>query len=1057
MKSKNTILLSMLLCAAYNSPFAQNTLPEYTRTDNTGKAESLVKARKQAAIYYTANNNLLRRASAAEAVAFPYSNTLDNQDEFNKLKVEDANDDNCSWIYNMHNAMYKNKYGNHAADDWLFTEALPVKKGYKYHLKFALQTANITEKIEVFVGNSASSTEMKQNVMPKTEISTEREFKTYEATFIAEETGNQYIGFHACSEEDGFILYIDNIYVDEGAAAEGPQTVTDVQVTPDEYGELSATVSFKAPLTDMQGVQLQENDIRKIEVFRNKQLIKTFDSPKPGAPLSFEDNGETLPLENGMNTYEFIAHSAKGKGDVTSAEVYIGIDIPKAIDFLIMQGTENKALIVWGAPKEGVHGGYISPNTLKYTVTRFTSEGSYTDVAKDLMLPMYEDILPDDGMQMVYYYGVKSTNTAGESEYAYTDDVLVAGAGYKLPFNETFSYFDPYAKQYFPTLNSSMWVSDANWNLAAEDEDTGAKSEEGGMLAFKPTEENLKNYIYTPIINLSQEVKPSIKLRLYVPENSKAQLDLNYSVYKETNLTKIKTLTDPFYYDIKPGQWNDIEVDISSLNGWKEIRFQFMAKAESPNDALYIDNVTIYDNIDIELGVTGIACSKIMETEKESKISVFVENKGISSSTPCIMSLYCNDEIIDRKDVEELAAGDTCSVSFKYIPKEEDVNTEKSFYAMIDLQDYKEYNNKSETVISFIDGMPLKAVNDLAAKDEGEGKVVLTWSEPAHAEKIYKKTSDDIESYEDFIIENIGNYSMVDGDKQRTYGINMCSWPNIFEPQSFIVFNPLRANLDLEVSPEWTPHSGDKMLVCFNALNVDPDTLIRNDDWLITPELAPNTLFSFWAKSPDLFSPSEEMEVLYSVTDTDTASFHRLEPEVIKVPAVWTQFVYLLPADAKYVALRCISPALFALFIDNLNFYQKEEVALKVDGYNVYRNGQLITQMPVKTCSFTDQPKESGKYYYEVETIYTQGTSSKSNKANIEYVVGIDQAESLVKIYTTGGMLHIENAGDRSLSICTPQGYTVYTGNAAEYSPLKLERGVYIVKADNITAKVCVE
>lgn len=1054
MRIKNTFLLSLLLCAAYNGTSAQNTQQGYTRSENTAQSENTTKAHNPSAIYYTANNRHLRLAEAADQGVFPYSNTFDIKDEFDRMIVEDTNNDGSFWYYYIHYAMYSNSYGNGTADDWIFTEALPVKKGYKYHLRFSLQTSNATEKMEIFVGGGATSAEMKQNIMPATEVMTNREWKTYEATFVAEETGDQHIGFHACSGEDGFMIYLDDIYIDEGAAAEGPQTVTDVQITPASYGKLSATVSFKAPLTDMQGSPLQENDIEKIEVFRNSQLIKTFDSPAPGESLTFEDNGETVPIENGMNTYEFIAHSAKGKGDMTSVEAYIGIDIPVAIDNIIMQGSENQALIVWSAPNKGVHNGYISPSSLKYTVTRFTSQGGYTDVAEDLMLPMYEDTLPKDGMQMVYYYGVKSVNTAGESEYAYTDNVLVAGEGYELPFNETFSYYDPYAKQYLPALNTSMWVSDDNWQLFAED--GGVKSEEGGMLAFKPAAENAKNYIHTPIIDLSKEARPCIRLRLFVPENSNAKLDLNYSVYKESTLTKIKTITDPYNYDIEPGKWNDIDIDISSLAGWKEIRFQLMATAGSTDDALYIDNVMIYDNIDLDVAVTDITYSKIITAEQESEIKVYVKNKGMDSSVPCSMQLYCNDEIIDNQIVDELAVGDTCSVTFRYTPGNDDVNTSKSFYAMIDLEDEKLSNNKSQTVKSFVDGMPLKAVSDLAVREE-EGKVVLTWSEPAHAEKINKKVNDDFESYENFIIENIGDYTMVDGDGLQTYGVNMCSWPNIFEPQSFIIFNPQRANLDLELDPGWTPHSGDKMIACFGVMNLNPDTVIRNNDWLITPELAPNTLFSFWAKSPNSFKDPEELELMYSVTDTDTASFYRLEPEIIKLPAVWTQYVYLLPADAKYVALHCVSPAVFALLADDFTYYLKEEEELKVDGYNIYRNGQLITQMPLRTCGYTDQPKESGEYYYEVETIYAQGTSPKSNMEGIDYVVGVYDAESLVKIYTAGGMLHIENAGDRNISVYTPQGYTIYTGNAAEYRPLKLERGVYIVKADDITAKVCME
>lgn len=1044
----NNIILPSLLCFIISTgTLAQNT---YKRSDKFDKVENKTEDQKTFAIYYTSTENRLHRAKSNEA-AFPYNNTFDTKDDFLRMTVEDTNRDNNTWYHYMHYAMYSNSYGENIADDWLFTEALPIKEGYKYHVSFSLQTSTSTEKMEVAVGNGASSMNMKQNIFPQTEVVTNREWKRYETTFVAEETGNQNIGFHICSGSEGFMMYLDSIYIEEGAAAEGPQTVNDVEIIPASYGELSATVSFNAPLTDMQGEPLEENDIEKIEVSRNGVLVKTFTAPKPGEYCSFEDNGETVPIENGNNTYQFVAYSAKGKGDLVSVDAYIGIDIPAAVSTIIMQGSEDKALIVWGAPRKGVHDGYISPSSLKYTVTRFTSQGSYKDVAEDIETSMYEDPLPSEGTQMAYYYGVKSKNMAGESEYAYTENVLVAGQGYSLPFNETFSYFDPYAKQYIPALNTSIWVSDENWQLLAEDNEV--KSEEGGMLAFKPESENKKNYMFTPIIDLSREVNPCMKFKIYIPESSNANLDLRYSVYKESNLTKIKTITNPYNYDIEPGKWNDIYVDISSLAGWKEIRFQFYATGNSSNDVIYIDDVSVYDNIDLDLAVTGIDYEKIITSEEDAEITVYIKNKGMGTSYQCSAVLYCNDEILAREDVSALAPEDTCSVKFRYTPEDKDVNTTKQFYAILDIEDEKLNNNTSETVTSFVESMPFKAVTDLSVREE-QGKIMLGWSEPEHAESMNIKVNDDIESYEDFIIEDIGSYTMVDGDGQQTYGVNMCSWPNIFEPQSFIVFNPHRANMDLELDPGWTPHSGNKMLVCFDVMNVDPDTIIRNDDWLITPELAPSTLFSFWAKSPNPYTPAEELEVMYSVTDTDTASFYRLEPEVIEVPAMWTQYVYLLPYDAKYVALHCVSPARFALMLDDLEYSMKEEKDLTVEGYNIYRNGECITQTPVRTCSYTDEPSETGEYYYEVETIYNQGTSQKSNMEGIAYEISVYDTGDDFNIFVSDNMLYIESTANERVTVYTPQGYTVYNGNTTDYRPLELDKGIYIVKVGNRMRKV---
>lgn len=1001
--------------------------------------------------------NILKKsyASQQEDNLYPYIVNFDSYEDIADFMVEDANKDGNSWFYYIHYVMYSHASSGYTADDWLFTKGLQVTKGTKYHLSFSVQTATATEKIEVFAGNDCTSDVMKQEIVPETEVSTNREWQTISATFIAEETTTLYIGFHACSDPGSSTLCIDNLFIDEGAAEKGPQTVNNLRITPGARGQLSATLSFDAPTLDMSGNELPQDGIDSITIARQGMHVKTITNPAPGENIVFEDNGETTPVENGINSYELITFGKQGKGDVVSQEVYIGIDTPVAIDNIIMQASEDKALIVWFAPSEGIHGGYVSSNTLKYDIVRFNSQGTYEFVATDLQTTLYEDPLPEEGTQLAYYYGISAKNEAGAGEYAYTEDVIVAGAPYKPKFTEPFSYYDEYAKQNLPSLNTSIWVSDMDWMLSEDDD--YVSSQDNGMLVFKPSTENAKHFITTPIITLAEEINPVLELNLFIPENSNASLDLNYSVYKESTLSNITTIFDEYNTELKKGEWNKVSINISKLAGWGEVKFQFSATGNTPEDMLYIDDVVIYDNIPNDVAITGISGERIIKAGETVHFNVVAENKGTADSQPCNVLLYCNDELISENNLDILSPGDTCTVSLEYTPTEDDINTCKIIRAELDITDEKTFNNKSEELEAFIDAMPYAPVTDLNAKEKG-GYVVLDWSVPAYQQRIDKRIDDDIEAYEDFIIEGIGEYTLIDGDKQQTYGISMHSWPNIYEPQSFIVFNPHKANMDLSLDAGWTPHSGEKMLVCFDAINTDPDNIIPNDDWLITPEVKPNTLFSFWTKSPNTVVEPEQLEVLYSPIGTAVEDFIPLEPEVIEVPAQWTQYIYLLPADAKHVALHCVSAARFALLVDDISFTANEEEILRLKGYNVYRDGVCITKEPIGTNTFTDKDVEKGMtYYYEIETVYEQGVSPLSNMANILFEKSIIDNESEISIYTTDNKLFIENAGNEVIKVYTPQGLMLYNGNGNDYRPLELAQGIYIVTTGHETAKVLVK
>ncbi|QYJ67709.1 T9SS-dependent choice-of-anchor J family protein [Flavobacterium litorale] len=181
---------------------------------------------------------------------------------------------------------------------------------------------------------------------------------------------------------------------------------------------------------------------------------------------------------------------------------------------------------------------------------------------------------------------------------------------------------------------------------------------------------------------------------------------------------------------------------------------------------------------------------------------------------------------------------------------------------------------------------------------------------------------DSFESYDDFIIENIGDYSLIDGDMAVSYGVQDVEFTNATYVGSFIVFNPSQTTPAL--TDGWEPHTGNKMAVCFNAL---PDTNPSgpNDDWLISPQItlsSAGNMLSMWAKSVTDDFGLERFSVAISTTGTAVEDFTVIsEGTFLEAPVEWTEYTYDLDVYANqqvYIAVHCTSNDAFALFVDDI-------------------------------------------------------------------------------------------------------------------------------------------
>lgn len=212
-------------------------------------------------------------------------------------------------------------------------------------------------------------------------------------------------------------------------------------------------------------------------------------------------------------------------------------------------------------------------------------------------------------------------------------------------------------------------------------------------------------------------------------------------------------------------------------------------------------------------------------------------------------------------------------------------------------------------------------------------------------------------------------------DASRTFAEADFAFPGRTQPCSFMVFNPSKTTPSMADQRRASiPYEGDAELASFAGYS-------GSDDWFISPRLTYHNDFTlkFMARGYSL-TYGEVIRVGYSTTDTDPMSFTWIADRVDVPMQVWTEFEYTVPAAARYVAINCISPDGFTLFIDNVEISSGNgfEMNTAVSGpeviYAVSLDGEELAR--TTDCSFMLSDVAKGAHTAEVKAVYASGESA---------------------------------------------------------------------------------
>jgi len=994
----------------------------------------------------------------------PYAEPFNSSEAFDSFTVIDANGDGGDWgwedpVWKFDNVYYCAFFydgNNYAADDWLITPKLDLDDSKLYRLTFQLYGyyEGRYHSLEISTGSSATAEDMHKKIYSSYATSTMTTPLT-ESCIFAPSAGDAYIGFHNITEEAQH-MSIDNILVEEIGLSSVPAAVTDLKAEIISRSDGKVRLSFVTPSVDASGKALQGK--LSVNIYRGdeKKPFKTLTDLDGGKDVTFEDH----EAAQAVNIYRVEPTNASGTGLETSVSIDLRAGMPQRVKNVTARLlSDSQAVITWDAPDAAYdeNGNAIDTKNLRYIVYRPLGDNKFETIANNLNECSFIDNEPtkvySDQQGAVQYY-VASVNADGES-YATPSNVIYVGEAYSLPFSESW---------YQQTTQSAPWLTSGNgtasWVLAYKGYSPMTDGQDGaGLLSLEvsSTADEGQSSYWSPRFDLSAVKEAKLTFWIYGENTYKDNDWISVIVDIEG---KNQVPTGSTFYPKNWLGWHECTVDLTPYVGNERVSIILLGNivAQGSERRIHVDNLNITGTpVESEVKISSFSGPGSMRESVSGTFSATVANTGIHDAENIPVNFYADNELISTSTISYLSAGESTQMNFDYTPAEgSDEIVEIAVEIVPATTDDTVVTNNERALTVAVQPLNIPYVTDLSGEYlPDDNRINLFWSNPSHSEYV-ENVTDGAESYNAFAIEGVGAWTMYDGDgalpfkRQDPSTGAILVWDNNDVQQAWMVFRPG----DVVSDNTFSPFSGDQMFTSWSCFGK------RNDDWLISPELPGNgQLISFVVRRLNNAENKELYNVLYSTTDTDPASFHRLNGDTpLVAPAEWTYMYFALPEDAKHFAIQYTGYQQGALLIDNI-MYEGYSTHLRLDGFNIYRDGTKLNSMPVTRLNYADNDAPFEKTSnYTVVPVYAGIEGTPSNIFSINPAgIATPGAGALVSVTGSKGSIRIMGAAGLEAMVYGIDGkLLMHRSITAPSESLSFAPGIYAVKIAGATHKVIV-
>ena len=603
-------------------------------------------------------------------------------------------------------------------------------------------------------------------------------------------SGLTYIGIHSCSPYD-YTSYvtIDNLRITKIGSVHIPACAT--EATAQCVGtEKRVNIAFNAPSKDMKGAALTENlTTVVVKNTTDDKVVKTFENVAPGTKLSVQDT----PANTGTNEYAIVATNKHGLGKTLLVTAYVGYDTPAAVTDIKLSATdEGKVELSWAAPTAGTNGGSIDQASLKYNLGKLDGSSLRSTVVTTNSYS--EQLTMKTGEQKLIWYLITPETATGKGETASTDTMFV-GKPYTLPYKESFAKRSLERGPWY-TYGSNL----AKWDLMQYATYTEAQDGDHGLIAFSTITTGEKAHFVGPKIALKDVNNPTLQFALYNMQYCTHRLDVQLQTPDGELHTVGSFAANDTEMENYQGEWKQMKIALGDYKKYPHVNLVFTGVGGATDDLttivpLYVDNINIVDELESNVALSEFTASESkVSVGDEIQFSTTIENRGVSPADNYTVRLYRDGKCVTEAKGERLNSDRWTKVTLKDAPNTDAKQT--SVYTAQVVWDGDEDNSDNTSKPIVVTVLPGKPYIDAAYAQKADGGVKLSWSEPKGISDGTKAESvtEDFESYAPFTIEHFGEWTLYDGDKRYTIGIqdgtgNFIQYDNVEAEMAFQVFN----------------------------------------------------------------------------------------------------------------------------------------------------------------------------------------------------------------------------------------------------------------------------
>lgn len=854
------------------------------------------------------------------------------------------------------------------ADDWLISRAINLEAGKYYHVSMdaSLFSGSGVHTLEVKIGEYNDAEGMEFTIVPATEVSTIYP-QQVEGWFKPQFDSKYYLGIHGISGRTASAsdyLFVDNIAMDAPRTGREPAQVTDVEFVNDPDATPSVDISFKAPAVGVDGQPIT-GDVT-IVVKRDDKTIKTF-TAAPGQALQLTDALEMA----GNHVYTIAASNSVGAGCDLKINQFVGMDrLPAPVIASISEPEPCVVRLEWEAPAADVRGTAINPDKIRYNVYEVLPtgtemvglgiEGTQFDVRKII----------DAGCQEIVTLAVSAVVNDQESQLAASDFIFV-GDPYQLPYENHFTYS---GEEYVIGAYGDDGIL---WRVLDDFSDPQSQDGDNSYICMVGTTPNQWGALTTGKVDFTSASHPAVSFWTYIYDDDENEFAVSFVDCATDERTEVAKYVLGQLGNIG---WTRVLCPLDGAQG-KVARVQFDITIKS-HGYVPIDNMSIDELVATDLAVVNVAHDKYASADEPYSVTANITNYGAESVESYEVRLLCDGKAVDTVTAGPLEsfASATIDLSARFSATSPEMPTftvEVIADGDVDLSN----NVSSPFNIAFL--APCHPVVTNLQGEESGSAVTLTWDAPDLSTAAPEESLEDFESYEGFATV-LNGFTMYDADGGNIAGFAGADMPLNKTPQAYFVLS------SWDYESLYTIGHNSLFAMATTDANRRP---IRNDDWLISPELyGGRQSIGFKACSQTIGYGYETFEVYASSASTDIADFELVMVETA-VGEEWEQFYVTLPAGTRYFAIRCTSNDCMLFTLDDITYIAKGDPRpLQFKGYNVYRNGAKLNTELVTANTFATTRELEGDDYF-VTAVYDQGESTASNIVHLG-VAGIDAIDT---------------------------------------------------------------